>query len=100
MGMLDDEPPLAAQHIRLVEVTHPRCNVVAPHGGLFDPLVELGCEVRAGQLAGWIRDPFEIERPPKAVHFEIDGHLAIRCSRGLVQGGEKLFGVVTDVLAD
>jgi predicted deacylase len=58
--------------------------------------VEIGVDVSAGDLAGWIRDPFEIQRPPTRVCFEIDGHLAIRCSRGYVQAGEKLFGLVTD----
>ena len=96
MGILIDDSEVPETVMRMVEVTRPACAVNAPHSGFFDPAVEIGVDVSAGDLAGWIRDPFEIERPPTRMCFEIDGHLAIRCSWGYVQAGEKLFGLVTD----
>lgn len=96
MGMLSDRAANGQVPLRLVEVTRSECTVTAPHGGLFDPLVSNGTEITAGQLAGWIRDPFEMSRAPTAVHFQLEGHVAIRGSRGLVKAGEKLYGLVTD----
>lgn len=96
MGILDDGGEVPEASMRMVEATGPACAVNAPHSGFFDPAVEIGVDVSAGGLAGWIRDPFEIQRPPTRLCFEIDGHLVTRCSRGYVQAAEKLFGLVTN----
>ncbi len=96
MGILEDGGEIPTTGMRMVEAADPACIVNAPHGGLFDPAVEVRAEVAAGNLAGWIRDPFEIARSPTPVSFEIDGRVVTRCSRGYVQAGEKLFGLVTD----
>ena len=98
LGMLPGAAPDGTT-ARLVEAVSPDCTLVAPHAGFFDPHLEICCEVEAGDLAGWIRDPFEIERPPSALHFALSGHLAIRGSCGYVQPGDKLFGLVTDAVA-
>lgn len=100
MGMLDDAVAPPDTTPRLVEVSSADCALYAPHGGLFDAAVAIGAEVRGGDLAGWIRDPFEMTRPATALHFRLDGHVAIRCARGYVQAGEKLFGLVTDCTAE
>ncbi|MGH1482820.1 MAG: succinylglutamate desuccinylase/aspartoacylase family protein [Geminicoccales bacterium] len=39
----------------------------------FEPAVNLGDQVEAGQLAGWLHDLKEITRPADALHFEEGG---------------------------
>jgi predicted deacylase len=97
MGMLHDGGDCAPRPARLVQVADPACSHFAPHGGLFDPLVEVGTDVAAGDLAGWLRDPFEMDRPPTELRFALSGHLAIRGTRGLVGSQDLLFGLVTEV---
>jgi len=97
LGILQDGRPVPSIAQRMVESVDRANSHIAPHGGLFDPLVEIGTDVQAGDLAGWVRDPFELARAPTEIRFARSGHLAIRGTRGLVSAGDLLFGLVTDI---
>ena len=58
---------------RLVVVAGPSYYTYAPDNGLFEPYVELGDEVKAGQAAGAVHFPDTPWREPTIAHFERDG---------------------------
>ena len=51
--------------------------------GLFEPVVELGDEVQAGQLAGRVHTPETPWRAPHEVRFEADGFVVCKRIQGV-----------------
>src|SRR5579862_3772902 len=51
IGMLPGEPPSAAAETRIMQVRGPDYYIYAPDPGLFEPLVELGADVKAATPA-------------------------------------------------
>ncbi|MDF1748573.1 MAG: succinylglutamate desuccinylase/aspartoacylase family protein, partial [Alphaproteobacteria bacterium] len=98
LGMLPDGVALILSDPRRVHSVDRANSHLAPHSGLFDPLLEVGVDVKQGDLGGWVRDPFDLSRPPSEIRFARSGHLAIRGTRGLVGPDDLLFGLVTDMV--
>ncbi len=76
---------------RLVHAMTPESFVFARHAGVFEPAVELGAEVVAGQLAARLHD---VETPwdaPRDVFFEADGVVICRRAFGRAERGDCLF---------
>ncbi len=82
---------------RLMEVGRPGDWVYAPVPGLFEPLVDVGAEVRVGQPAARMHMPETPGSPPTLVSFEANGLVLCRRHGGRAQRGDCLFGIGMDV---
>ena len=71
------------------------CFVFASEWGLFEPLVELGAEVAAGQAIGRLHCVETPWRAPKTELFRAAGRLVCLRARGRVDRGDCLGHVVT-----
>ena len=80
----NEKPPRQTRVLRVEGVDY---YVYAPDSGIFEPLVELGAEVRPGQPAARIHFPDTPWREPTTCHFEQEGvvicqRFPSRCERG------------------
>ena len=82
---------------RFLEVGGPDYFVYAPDNGLFEPLVELGDVVSAGQTAARIHFPETPWAEPVAAHFARDGFVLCKRIPGRTMRGDCLFHLGTDV---
>lgn len=71
--------------------------VYAPDNGLFEPLVELGDMVRAGQPAARIHLPETPWAEPVTAHFAHDGFVLCKRIPGRTMRGDCLFHLGTDI---
>ena len=71
----------------------------APEDGLFEPKVELGDEVEAGQLAGLVHEPETPWRAPAEVRFDVAGVVICKRIPGRTERGDCLFHLGTDLEA-
>ena len=90
---LTDEP---APKTRILRVGGPDYYVYAPDSGLFEPHVDLGAEVKAGQSAGLIHFQDTPWREPTPVRFAHDGLVICKRIPGKSQRGDCLFHLGTD----
>ena len=96
MGVLVEPHHEPAPPTRLLEVLGPDYYVYAPEDGLFEPLVELGDTVQAGQGAGRIHDQATPWREPTLARFEHAGLVICKRVPGLARRGDCLFHLGTD----
>ena len=82
---------------RFLEVGGPDYFVYAPENGLFEPLVELGDMVRAGQPAARIHLPETPWAEPVTTHFARDGFVLCKRVPGRTVRGDCLFHLGTDI---
>ena len=82
---------------RIMEVGGEDYYCYAPDDGLFEPYVELGDQVRAGQPAGALHTPETPWRDPVEVAFERDGLVLCKRVPGRSQRGDCLFHLASDV---
>jgi predicted deacylase len=81
---------------RLVVVAGPSYYTYAPDNGLFEPYVELGDDVKAGQAAGAVHFPDTPWREPTIAHFERDGVVVCKRIPGRTERGDCLFHLGSD----
>jgi predicted deacylase len=81
---------------RILDVGGADYYVHAPEPGVFEPLVELGAEVRAGQPAGLIHHTEAPWSSPTPVSFAIDGVVLVKRWPGMTARGDCLFHLGTD----
>jgi predicted deacylase len=81
---------------RILEVGGNEWFVYTPEPGVFEPLVELGDEVREGQPAANIWFPETPWRAPETVRFLRDGFVLCRRQPGRTVRGDCLFHLGTD----
>jgi predicted deacylase len=82
---------------RFLEVGGSDYFVYAPEQGLFEPLVELGEMVRAGQPAARIHLPETPWAEPVTAHFARDGFVLCKRIPGRTVRGDCLFHLGTDI---
>jgi len=82
---------------RTVAVSSADCFVYAEEEGLFEPRVELGEEVKAGQLAGMIHTPEMPWKPSVEVRFKESGLLICKRVPARVERGDCLFHMGTEL---
>ena len=70
--------------------------VMAPITGIFEPFVELGSEVKAGQPAGRVWALEEIDRPPIVLTFQGSGLVAVKRTTAQVVRGSYVYVVTPD----
>ena len=90
---LHDEKP---GRTRLVAVKGPHYYCYAPDAGLFEPYVDLGAEVEAGQPAGAVHFPDTPWREPTIACFEHGGLVICKRIPGRIERGDCLFHLGTD----
>lgn len=91
-----DEPPAGLTETRLMDTPDGDCFVVGRDSGLYEPLVDLGEPVKAGQPIGAIHD-FETAGAEPAVYTaKRDGILYCRHVPGLIQRGDCLAVIAVD----
>lgn len=59
----------------LVDTSHPSSNTLAAFDGHFEPTVELGQKVSAGQRVGWLHDFNRIDDPPLELTAAHEGYI-------------------------
>jgi predicted deacylase len=82
---------------RLVEVGGPDYFVYATESGLLEPLVELGDEVRAGQMVGLMHFPQTPWREPDPMFCARDGMVLCKRIPGRTERGDCVFHLGTDL---
>ena len=97
--MADSETLPAPRGTRLVEVNSRDHYVYATEAGLLEPLVDLGAEVRQGDLAGQIHFVDNPARAPVACHFRRSGMVVCQRHFGRVERGDCVAHLATDVQA-
>jgi predicted deacylase len=100
VGLLQAAPPTATGSTRLTQVAGDDYYVYATENGLFEPLVDLGVEVLAGQAAARIHFHHTPWREPLLLRFQRDG--LVLCKRGPApcERGDCLFQLASDLGAD
>lgn len=88
-------PVIPAQATRLLQVRGPDYFVYAPDAGLFEPLVELGDEVIAGQKAGRIHFHDTPWREPSVALFQRAGSVLCKRIPCRTERGDCLFHLGT-----
>ena len=98
LGVLASLPPGLGEpdKSRYLEVEPHSHFVYASEDGLYEPLVELGDEVRAGDRAGAIHFPETPWREPVIESFDADGVVVCKRIPGRSQRGDCLFHLGAD----
>jgi predicted deacylase len=96
-GVMADAEPLAPPRgTRLVEVNSRDHYVYATDGGLLEPLVDLGADVKAGELAGQIHFVDNPARAPVPCFFRRAGLVVCQRHFGRVERGDCVAHLATD----
>jgi predicted deacylase len=98
IGLLQGPVP-APTPTRLTELGGDDYYVYASDGGLFEPLVELGDEVTAGQPAARIHFHHTPWREPEMLSFKRAGLVLCKRVPARCERGDCLFHLATDVLS-
>ena len=96
VGILPESARIAGEPTRITFVGGADYFVYANEGGVWEPCVELGDMVRAGQLAARIHTPETPWAPPAEVHFARDGMVLVKRIPGRTVRGDCLFHLCTD----
>ncbi|ALP68080.1 succinylglutamate desuccinylase/aspartoacylase family protein [Paraburkholderia caribensis] len=86
--LVPDAPPAVTRFLRVAGAQH---YVYAYDSGIYEPLVELGQRVRAGQPAARIHFPDTPLKEPVTCHFASDGEVVCKRVPALVKRGDCLF---------
>ena len=98
IGLLQVPVP-APTPTRLTEIGGDDYYVYASDGGLFEPLVDLGAEVKAGQPAARIHFHHTPWREPDLLTFKRDGLVLCKRVPARCERGDCLFHLATDIAA-
>jgi len=90
------EPALQPKETRLMEVSSRDHYVYAPEAGLLEPLVDLGAEVKKGQLAAQVHFVDNPARAPVPCYFRRDGMAVCQRFFGRVERGDCVAHLATD----
>lgn len=93
VGVLQGElvPSSPASQTRIMRIDNAAHYVYAPENGLFEPLVELGDTVSAGQAVARIHFPESPWRMPHAVHAAGGGEIICKRVPAMSRRGDCLF---------
>ncbi len=96
-GVLPEAPPQAHFHAtRLIAPVGPQSSLMTPIDGVFEPRLELGARVNAGEMAAIIYPVGEIERAAVELRVPHDG-VMVRRARSLVARGDHLYRFAVDL---
>ena len=95
-GALSGDPPPVEHVTRIMQVRGRSYYVYAPDPGLFEPLVELGEEVKPGTPAALIHPHDTPWREPASATFERAGLVICKRVPGRVERGDCLYHLADD----
>jgi predicted deacylase len=90
------QAPAPTEGIRMMEVASRDHYVYATEAGLLEPAVDLGAEIRKGQLAGTIHFVDNPMRAPEPCYFRTDGMVVCQRHFGRVERGDCVAHLATD----
>lgn len=96
MGILPTAMRLPGEETRFLHVGGPDYFVYAPENGVFEPVADLGDEIKQGQLAGRIHFPETPWAPAVEFRFARDGFVLCKRVPGRTMRGDCLFHLGTD----
>jgi len=96
MGILPKKMRIKGEATRFLDVGGPDYFVYAPDSGVFEPVVELGDEVKKGQLAGRIHFPQTPWAPAVEFRFAREGFVLCKRVPGRTSRGDCLFHLGSD----
>jgi predicted deacylase len=96
MGILPKKMRLKGEGTRFLNVGGAEYFVYAPESGVFEPTVELGDEVKKGQLAGRIHFPETPWAPAVEFRFAREGFVLCKRVPGRTVRGDCLFHLGSD----
>ena len=99
LGILPASMKVKSEETRILDVGGSEYFVYAPESGIFEPVVELGETVQAGQLAGRIHFPETPWAPAAEARFARDGYLLCKRMPGRTLRGDCLFHIGSDRVA-
>jgi N-alpha-acetyl-L-2,4-diaminobutyrate deacetylase len=99
LGVLDGEgeDPVWSFGPRLMQAPDLEWAVAAPCDGIYEPVVELGSEVVAGQTVGLLHPTDDLSRPLTEIGAPVDGTLFFRPALARVEKGARLAMVARDL---
>jgi predicted deacylase len=97
IGILPDAETETPPPVRLMRVEGRDAFTYAPLPGIFEPAVEIGDTVSAGQLAGLLHPIEGPHQPPTEIRFARPGLVACRRAPALAAPGDCLFKLVSAV---
>ncbi len=100
MGILPKKMRLKGEETRFLNVGGPEYFVYAPENGVFEPAVELGDEVKKGQVAGRIHFPETPWAPAVEFRFAREGFVLCKRVPGRTVRGDCLFHLGSDTTFD
>jgi len=87
----------AAGTQRFVEMVDRACFVPAPWSGHYEPLLECGVFVQAGQTVGLLHDFHRIDEAPWPVQAGVDGYVIAQAWRAQVQQGQHILVIGQEI---
>jgi predicted deacylase len=98
LGVLPREAGDEARRTRAVQVPGREHFLMCPGTGLFEPAVQLGGVVAAGDVADWLHDVDDPARAPEAVRFGAGGEVVARRLPALARRGDYLFTTAVEAV--
>lgn len=92
--LVPDAPPAVPRLMRIDSGCH---YIYAPEGGVFEPLVELGEMVEAGQPVALLHRPHRPSVPPETVRSNSTGLVVCKRTPALTRLGDCLFHLAEDL---
>ncbi|WP_417676757.1 succinylglutamate desuccinylase/aspartoacylase family protein [Pseudodonghicola sp.] len=96
-GMIEDAPAAPGRPARELQIKTRDYYVYATRSGVFEPAVDLGTEIAQGDLAGQVWSTEDLADRPSEQFFRHDGTVLCLRHPGLVQRGDCLAHLATEV---
>ena len=90
-GEITKIDPLRPAHPLLVDARNLEDYIPCPYSGVWEPLVDLGQEVKKGQLIGRLHDFSDHAVEPVALHAHRSGVMIMMCATARCQEGTTLY---------
>ena len=97
LGILDWDAPPTLRPTRLLDGISGATAVTSPITGIFEPFLDLGAQVEAGNPAGRVWALEEIDRPPEILTFKSSGIVATRRAPARVVRGSHVYVVTPEI---
>ncbi len=97
LGIAPDLDAPKPDIVRQLRMLPPATTIYAKADGLFEPCVQVGQEVCAGDIAGHLHGFDDVTSPPSTLRFEAGGIVIFRRFPVLTSAGDALAGLAQEV---